>query len=122
MSVPQVTVLSVPQVTVLSVPQVTVLSVPQVTVLSALSQVVNNCNNFKVRINAALALSVPSERRHYGEVALYVMVWESLVGSLKTAEDITDFAEFRYKDSLTEQVSLEGSTFLTSLSSDTRTA
>ena len=98
------------------------LSVPQVTVLSALSQVVNNCNNFKVRINAALALSVPSERRHYGEVALYVMVWESLVGSLKTAEDITDFAEFRYKDSLTEQVSLEGSTFLTSLSSDTRTA
>ena len=86
--------------------QPTFVSTPQVTVLTALSQVVNNCNNFKVRINAALALSVPSERRHYGEVALFVTVWESLVESLKTAEDITDFAEFRYKDSLTEQVGL----------------
>ena len=78
----------------------------QVMVLTALSQVVKDCKNFKVRINASLALSVPLQRQHYGEVALYVTVWQSLVESLKTAEDITDFAEFRYRDSLTEQVEL----------------
>ncbi|XP_076434572.1 HEAT repeat-containing protein 6-like isoform X2 [Babylonia areolata] len=75
-------------------------------VLTALAQVVKDCKNFKVRINAALALSVPGHRCHYGQVALYVMVWRSLVEALKTADDITDFAEFRYKESLTEQVCL----------------
>ncbi|KAK7487937.1 hypothetical protein BaRGS_00020838 [Batillaria attramentaria] len=73
-------------------------------VLTALCQVVKDCKNFKVRINAALALSIPAERRHYGDVRLYVKVWTSLVDALKTAEEITDFAEFRYRDSLTEQV------------------
>ncbi|XP_070205596.1 HEAT repeat-containing protein 6-like isoform X1 [Littorina saxatilis] len=75
-----------------------------VAVLTALSQVVKDCNNFKVRINSALALAVPAERQHYGDVVLYVTVWHSLLQSLKTAENITDFAEFRYRDSLTEQV------------------
>nr|KAG5700369.1 hypothetical protein BaRGS_029621 [Batillaria attramentaria] len=73
-------------------------------VLTALCQVVKDCKNFKVRINAALALSIPAERRHYGDVRLYVKVWTSLVDALQTAEEITDFAEFRYRDSLTEQV------------------
>ncbi|KAL8621513.1 hypothetical protein ACOMHN_026185 [Nucella lapillus] len=73
-------------------------------VLTTLAQVVKDCKNFKVRINAALALSLPAHRQHYGDAAHYILVWTSLLDSLRTAQDITDFAEFRYKDSLTEQV------------------
>jgi hypothetical protein len=65
--------------------------------------VVVECRNYKVRINAALALGVPGGRASYGKA--YAVAWSSLVGALTAADDITDFAEYRYRDSLTEQVS-----------------
>lgn len=66
--------------------------------------VVKDCKNFKVRINAALALGSPSERSHYGDSRLFAFVWENLVIALETSEDITDFAEFKYRNNLNNQV------------------
>lgn len=66
--------------------------------------VVKDCKNFKVRINAALALGSPAERSHYGDCRLFAFVWESLVIALETSEDITDFAEFKYRNNLNNQV------------------
>ena len=71
-----------------------------------LCSVVKDCKNFKVRINAALALGSPTLRSHYGDGKLYRHVWESLVTGLQTAEDITDFGEFRYRDQLNNQVTM----------------
>ncbi|XP_048252221.1 HEAT repeat-containing protein 6-like [Haliotis rufescens] len=73
-------------------------------VMNALSSVVKDCKNFKVRINGALALSVPRERNAYGSSELYASVWESLIEALRSSEDISDFAEFRYRDNLTDQI------------------
>ncbi|XP_067648655.1 HEAT repeat-containing protein 6-like [Haliotis asinina] len=73
-------------------------------VMRALSSVVKDCKNFKVRINAALALSVPRERNAYGSPELYASVWESLIVALRSSEDVSDFAEFRYRDNLTDQI------------------
>lgn len=66
--------------------------------------VVKDCKNFKVRINAALALGSPAERSHYGDCRLFAFVWESLVIALETSEDITDFAEFKYRNNLNNQI------------------
>ncbi|KAK6184220.1 hypothetical protein SNE40_006730 [Patella caerulea] len=73
-------------------------------IIHALGSVVKECKNFKVRINAALALSSLKERGFYGDVELFTFVWNSLIVALKTSEDITDFAEFKYRDNLTEQI------------------
>ncbi|KAK3084159.1 hypothetical protein FSP39_009229 [Pinctada imbricata] len=69
-----------------------------------LCSVVKDCKNFKVRINAAVALGAPSLRSHYGDVSLYHHVWESLVKGLQTAEEITEFGEFRYRNQLNNQI------------------
>ncbi|XP_041349716.1 HEAT repeat-containing protein 6-like [Gigantopelta aegis] len=73
-------------------------------VLDALSTVVKDCKNFKVRINAALALSVPSDRVVFGSAKQFAALWNSLIVALSSSENITDFAEFRYQDNLTEQI------------------
>lgn len=66
---------------------------------------VKECKNFKVRINAALALGTPSQRQHYGTTEQFCAVWRSLLGALETAETVMDFAEYKYRDSLNGQVS-----------------
>lgn len=71
---------------------------------TALTSVVKQCNNFKVKINAATALSVPRVRRCYGNAQEMASVWSSLVEALQTAELITDFGEFRYRENLVDQV------------------
>ncbi|XP_048733052.1 HEAT repeat-containing protein 6-like isoform X2 [Ostrea edulis] len=72
--------------------------------MMALCAVVKDCKNFKVRINAALALGSPSERSHYGDSRLFTFVWENLFIAFETSEDITDFAEFKYRNSLNSQI------------------
>ena len=59
----------------------------------------------QVRINAALGLAAPPQRRGYGSCDMFTNVWVSLVTALETAENINDFAEYKYKDTLTEHVS-----------------
>ena len=76
----------------------------QTNVLGTLCTVMKDCKNFKVRINAAIALSTPKQRDQYGEVGLYCRVWTGVVEAFETAEDISDFIDFRYRDKLIEQV------------------
>ena len=63
-----------------------------------------DCKNFKVRINAALALTTPHKRCQYGDATMFLVVWKGLMEALETAEDISDYIDFRYRDSLTDQV------------------
>ncbi|XP_055862754.1 HEAT repeat-containing protein 6-like [Biomphalaria glabrata] len=73
-------------------------------ILTTLSKVVQNSSNFKVRINAALALSSVQSRQQYGSKETFCDAWISLVCALESAENINDFAEYKYKDSLTEHL------------------
>lgn len=66
--------------------------------------VAKDCKNFKVRINAAMAFSVPKRRECYGSGRQYLEIWECLLAGLQGAETVTDFSEYKYKDSLLEQV------------------
>ncbi|CAH3110839.1 unnamed protein product [Porites lobata] len=71
---------------------------------STLENVICNCKNFKVRINAVLALSVPAERRYYGDVAVYCHLYATLIDALKSTENVTDFSEFKYRDTLRREL------------------
>ena len=81
------------------------LPVFQEALLLSLATVVKDCKNFKVRINAAVALAVPAKRGCYGDTQLYTSIWESLMAGLQNiSEAVTDFADYKYRDSLIEQV------------------
>ncbi|XP_068749728.1 HEAT repeat-containing protein 6-like isoform X2 [Montipora capricornis] len=71
-------------------------------IFNALENVICDCKNFKVRINAVIALSVPPERRYYGDV--YSHVYATLIDALKNTEKVTEFSEFKYRDTLRQQL------------------
>ncbi|XP_017785560.1 PREDICTED: HEAT repeat-containing protein 6 [Nicrophorus vespilloides] len=71
---------------------------------SALIEMVNTFKNFKVRINAALALAACPRRELYG--VHYTVVWKSLVKALQNSENMDDFSEFKHRDHLIEQICL----------------
>ncbi|XP_071789810.1 HEAT repeat-containing protein 6-like [Asterias amurensis] len=73
-------------------------------VFSALTDVVRDCKNFKVRINAALALSVPSKRCCYGGTDRFCLVWSSLLHALEVIDQVADVSELKYKDTLRDQL------------------
>ncbi|KAL3856514.1 hypothetical protein ACJMK2_011262 [Sinanodonta woodiana] len=73
-------------------------------ILNALCCAVKECKNFKVRINAALGLTSLEERSQFGSVQIFSAVWSNLITALKAAGEITDFAEYRYRDNLIDQV------------------
>lgn len=80
--------------------------------------------NFKIRINAALALAVISAREHYGshfcEVSFLLLllitihccmvsidgtkIVRAVAEGLENMEEIEDFSEFKYKENLHVQV------------------
>ncbi|XP_058020180.1 HEAT repeat-containing protein 6 isoform X2 [Ahaetulla prasina] len=70
----------------------------------ALTSAVKSCKNFKVRIKSAAALSVPSERRHYGTPEQFSQIWDALVTALQRSENVEDFLEFKYSASLRMQL------------------
>lgn len=70
----------------------------------ALTSAVKSCKNFKVRIKSAAALSVPSERRHYGTPKQFSQIWDALVTALQRSENAEDFLEFKYSASLRMQL------------------
>ncbi|XP_026536239.1 HEAT repeat-containing protein 6 [Notechis scutatus] len=70
----------------------------------ALTSAVKSCKNFKVRIKSATALSVPSERRHYGTPKQFSQIWGALVTALQRSENAEDFLEFKYSASLRVQL------------------
>jgi hypothetical protein len=71
-------------------------------VFNALSDLVMNFRNFKVRINAAVALACPKKREFYRQ--FYQPIWISLVRGLETSQNMEDFNEYKHRDNLIEQV------------------
>lgn len=57
-----------------------------------------------MRINAVIPLSVPPERRYFGDVTLYSHVYATLIDALKGTENVTEFCEFKYRDTLRQQL------------------
>lgn len=69
---------------------------------TVLMDLVVGFKNFKVRINAALALSAPRAREQYGDS--FIMIWITLMKALETSQSIEDFTEYKHRDLLVEQV------------------
>ncbi|EDO41325.1 predicted protein, partial [Nematostella vectensis] len=74
------------------------------TIFSALESVIRDCKNFKVRINAVLSLSIPKERHCYGDVNQFVSIIATLSSALEATNTLTDFSEFKYRDTLRQQL------------------
>lgn len=73
-------------------------------IFTGLENVIRDCKNFKVRINAVLPLSIPLERRYYGGVTLYCRIFATLIDALNGTEKVTEFSEFKYRDHLRQQL------------------
>lgn len=71
-------------------------------IFETLSDIIIKCVNFKVRINGAAALAVPSKHAHYGR--FYLSVWSALSRALYQANQLTDFNEYNHRDNLLDQV------------------
>ncbi|KAI9497178.1 armadillo-type protein [Zychaea mexicana] len=70
----------------------------------ALIQSVRQCRNYKVRINACLALAAPQERSKYGQQ--FDAVVQAVLGAWEAChkEEENEFQEYRYKEQLKDQV------------------
>jgi len=75
-----------------------------VKVMKGLTFAIKNCKNFKVRINAAIALIVPSTRYFYGSPEEFASLLEDLIVGLEMAQQIDSFSEYRYQDNLVDQL------------------
>ncbi|XP_072164191.1 HEAT repeat-containing protein 6-like [Diadema setosum] len=73
-------------------------------VYRSLTKVISECKNFKVRINGALALSIPLKRADYGHADQYVSVWSCLVKALGVIGEVSDISELKYRDTLKDQL------------------
>jgi HEAT repeat-containing protein 6 len=74
----------------------------KIQMLKLLTREVKDCKNFKVRINAALALSMPENRLDYGSE--YVAVWEGVMRSVERLDEMEEFSELRYRETLSAQL------------------
>lgn len=74
----------------------------QTTIFPVLCNLVHNFRNFKVRINAALALGVPEQRALYGQH--FSAVWTALLAGLDNSEHMADFNEYKHRDALLDQI------------------
>ena len=72
----------------------------------ALIRVVRTSKNFKVRINACLALSTPTTRAKYGDTIMLCKILDVIVTSLENVDNLTStrFSEVKYQDQLRTQV------------------
>uniref|UniRef100_A0A182WJ62 HEAT repeat-containing protein 6 n=1 Tax=Anopheles minimus TaxID=112268 RepID=A0A182WJ62_9DIPT len=73
-------------------------------VFPALCETVVNSPNFKVRINAAQALSIIGKREHYG--GFFQQIWHALLRALEQSDNLVDYNEYKRRDSLQEQLCL----------------
>ncbi|KAG0177249.1 HEAT repeat-containing protein 6 [Apophysomyces sp. BC1021] len=71
----------------------------------ALCQSLTQCKNFKVRINACLALSTPSHRDRYGDPSQFGMIINAIKDAWTACDsEETEFQENRYKEQLKDQL------------------
>lgn len=71
-------------------------------VFPALCSIIKTSSNFKVRINAAISITTPAERQHYGQY--FMDIWSLLLLALEQSNHLIDFNEYKHRDSLQEQI------------------
>ncbi|CAG8443342.1 1080_t:CDS:2, partial [Acaulospora colombiana] len=71
----------------------------------SLIRVVQTSKNFKVRINACLALATPMTREKYGDVTILCKILHAIVSSIENVDNLsnTGFGEVKYQDQLRNQ-------------------
>lgn len=83
--------------------------------LAALCQVlcetIVKCPNFKVRINGAIALAIPSKRSFYRDHL--TNVWNATLAALYQSNFLTDFNEYNHRDNLMDQLCITISHLIT---------
>lgn len=70
-------------------------------VFPALCDVIKTSPNFKVRINACMAFTVPT-REHFG--GYFINIWSCLLVALEQSNNLTDFNEYKHRDTLQDQL------------------
>ena len=61
-----------------------------------------HCKNFKVRINACLAMTTPTEKDQYGDQLPSIV--KSIVEAWEICQQNTEYKEIKYKQQLQQQV------------------
>ncbi|CAG8513418.1 4626_t:CDS:10, partial [Ambispora leptoticha] len=76
------------------------------TLYDSLSKAVRSSKNFKVRINACLALAMPNSREKFGNVRMFSRIFEVIVVALENADNMTEtgFEEYKYQVNLKLQL------------------
>lgn len=62
------------------------------------------CKNFKVRVNAAIALRTPQHRTDYGSVEMFVSLWKYLIEAVEDSRDVKELSNYKHADTLSKQV------------------
>ncbi|KAF0524602.1 ARM repeat-containing protein [Gigaspora margarita] len=72
----------------------------------ALIKAVQTSKNFKVRINASLALATPTTRDKYGDITTFIKILQAVVTSLENIDNLagTGFSEVKYQEQLKNQL------------------
>ena len=70
-------------------------------VFPALCDIIRTSPNFKVRINACAAFTIPSREKFSG---YFFDVWSCLVLALEQSNNLTDFNEYKHRDTLQDQL------------------
>ncbi|CAG8515802.1 5172_t:CDS:10 [Diversispora eburnea] len=75
----------------------------------SLIRVVQTSKNFKVRINACLALATPMTRVKYGDITILCKILHAIVSSIENVDNLsnTGFCEVKYQDQLRTQRFIE---------------
>jgi hypothetical protein len=74
------------------------------TVYQALCQSLLQCKNFKVRINACLAISTPEREDQYGDKKQLHTIVKSITDAWDICQEKTDYNELKYNHQLEHQV------------------
>lgn len=70
-------------------------------VFPALCDIIKMSPNFKVRINACAAFTIPSRENFAG---YFLDVWRCLLIALEQSNNLTDFNEYKHRDTLQDQL------------------
>lgn len=70
-------------------------------VFPVLCKVIRTSPNFKVRINACTAFTVPT-RQNFG--IHFIEIWMCLLEALEQSNNMTDFIEYKHRDTLQDQI------------------
>lgn len=70
-------------------------------VFPALCDTIRTSPNFKVRINACVAVTIPSRENF---ASFFIDIWSCLLIALEQSNNLTDFNEYKHRDTLQDQL------------------